>query len=90
MPTPELKHLFLQAQKGAQLIEPENWKVQCFEQRNLESLGTYEENTRIKFIYKKRGWVQLRQNSLSDWETVKINSLQKTLLQKKCHGAAVE
>lgn len=60
---PELKHVFWQAQKGAQLIEPENWEVQCFEQRNLESLGTYEENARIKFIYKKRRWVQLRQNS---------------------------
>lgn len=63
MPMPELKHALWQAQKGAQLIEPENWKVQCFEQRNLESLGTYKENARIKFIYKKCRWVELRQDS---------------------------
>lgn len=63
MPMPDLKHLFLHAQKGVQLIEPENWKVQRFEQRNLESLGTYKESATIKFIYKKCMWVQLRQNN---------------------------
>lgn len=94
MTIPELKHLFRQAQKGAQLRKPKTRKLQSFEQKDLESLGTWEENDRMKLIQEKCRWVQLRQNSVQDWKAVKINNLQKTLHRKKYHGkrsrAAVE
>lgn len=54
---PEVKHFFRQAWQETQLIQLENWKLPCIVQRNLESLGTWEENDWIKLIYDKFMWV---------------------------------